>query len=326
MTRHAIIVTTIIFVVVWLLAGPSVVTAQQETRPARIGILVVAERAKPVAAFREALKELGYVEGRNLIVRYRSAGGNTKRLPSLARELVASNVDIIVTHSTPGIRSVKNATSTIPIVMASVGNAVQRGFVESVARPGGNVTGNSFFGAELAAKRVGVLKEALPSIARMALLAHPSYPKAARLRAQKAVKSLGMNVQLYFAEGPAAFDHAFAAMKQQRAEAVQVLASPVFHGNRGLLIKAAARYGIPAIYPWRNATERGGLMSYGHDLVALFRRAAVFVDRILKGADPADLPVERPTKFELAVNLKTAKALGITFPPSILLRADKVIE
>lgn len=313
-------------VCVAFLVASAISAAAQETKPARIGLLVVAERAKPVAAFREALRELGYFEGQNLIIEYRSAGGKTKRLPALARELVSAKVDIIVTHSTPGIRSVTKTTSTIPIVMASVGNAVDRGFVKSMARPGGNVTGNSFFGAELAVKRVGVLKEALPIISRMALLAHPSYPKAARLQAETAIRSLGMNVLLHFAEGPAVFGHAFAAMKQQRAEALQVLASPVFHANRGSLIKAAARYGIPAIYPWRNATKRGGLMSYGHDLAALFRRAAFFVDKILKGAKPADLPVERPTKFDFVLNLKTAKALGITFPPSILFQATKVIE
>jgi putative ABC transport system substrate-binding protein len=311
--------------VAFLAASPFSAMAQ-EAKPARIGLLVVAERAKPVAAFREALRELGYVEGQNLIIEYSSAEGKTKRLPELARELVGRNVDIIVTHSTPGIRSVKKATSTIPIVMASVGNAVERGFVKSMARPGGNVTGNSFFGAELAMKRVGVLKQALPFISRMALLAHPSYPKASRLKAELAVRSLGVNVQLHFARDPAAFDQVFATMKLQQADAVQVLASPVFHGHRGSLIKAAARHGIPAIYPWRNAVERGGLMSYGHDLVALFRRAAFFVDKILRGTKPGDLPVERPTKFELVVNLKTAKALGIEIPPSILLRADKVIE
>jgi len=295
-------------------------------KPARVGLLVVAERGKPVDAFRDGLRELGYVEGRNLVIEYRSARGNTRQLLALARELVARGIDVLVTHSTPGTRAARKAAGGIPVVMASVGNAVDQGLVESVARPGGNVTGLSFFGSELAVKRVEVLKETLPTTARMALLAHPTYPAASRRSAEAAIRSLGMEPQIYFAKGPAEFDGAFAAMRRQRAGAVQILASPVFYGNRAMLIAAAARSKIPAIYPWRVATRAGGLISYGPDLAALFRRAAYFVDKILKGADPATLPVERPTKFELVVNLRTAKALDISIPRSILLRANEVIE
>jgi len=295
-------------------------------KPARIGLLVVAERAKPVAAFREGLRELGYVEGRNLVIEYRSAGGNTKRLPALARELVARGIDVLVTHSTPGTRAARKAAGKIPVVMASVGNAVERGFVKSVARPGGTVTGISFFGEELAVKRVEVLKETVPAAARMALLAHPTYPAESRRLAESAIRSLGMEPLVQFAKGPADFERAFAAMRRQGAGAVGILASPVFYANRAALIAAAARAGVPAIYPWRVATRAGGLISYGPDLAALFRRAAYFVDKILKGADPATLPVERPTKFELVVNLRTARALGLAIPRSILLRADEVIE
>lgn len=309
-----------------LLIGISGPVVARDADHARIGLLVVAERPKPVAAFRRALKELGYIEGKNLVIEYRSARGKTKRLPSLARELIEQKVDIIVTHSTPGIRAVRNATTSIPIVMASVGNAVDRGFVASVSRPGGNVTGNSFFGLELAVKRIELLKAALPSISKMALLAHPSYPVASRNRTTEAIESKGMTAQIHFADGPAAFEKVFASMKRQGADGLQVLASPVFHRNRGALVKAAKKYGIPAIYPWRTAIRQGGLMSYGHNLEALFGRAALFVDKILKGGSPANLPVERPTKFDLVINIKTAKSLGVTIPRSILLRADEVIE
>ncbi len=320
MIRAALIIACTIFLFI------SSHAAAQEINPARIGLLVVPERGKPVEAFYQALRELGYIEGRNLIIEFRSAGGRTKPLRGLAKELVALGLDVIVTHSVPGIRSVRKETSTIPIVMAVVGNPVKSGFIESVARPGGNVTGNSFFGTEMAIKRIEVLKEALPSVTKMALLAHPSHPEASRHRAEAAIRSLGIEAQVHFADGRGSFDRVFSAMKQRRAGALQILASPVFWAGQAALIEHAARYGVPTIYPWRVATRRGGLMSYGPDITALFRRAAFFVDKILKGARPADLPVERPTKFDFVVNLKTAKALGITFPRSILLRATEVIE
>jgi putative ABC transport system substrate-binding protein len=318
---------TFLIATLLLLVSVEPVSAQRsEGNIPHVGFLVVVERAKLNDAFRQELKNLGYIEGQNLILDYRSAGGNTKRLLALAQEMVSRKPDVIVTHSTPGVRAVKKATTTIPIVMATVGNAVKRGFVKSMALPGGNITGNSFFGAEMAVKRVGVLKNVLPSMSRMALLAHPSYPKGARLRAEAAVKSLGMDLQLYFADGPQAIDEAFSAMNRQRAEGVQVLASSILYANRAVLIDAAARYGIPVVYPWRAAPEKGGLMSYGPDLPALFKRAAIFVDKILKGAKPQTLPVERPTKFEMVINLKTANKLGIAIPRSVLLLADRIIE
>jgi len=292
----------------------------------RVGLLVMVERPKLIAAFRQKLRQLGYVEGKTLIVDYRSAEGNTKRLPALAREMAARKPDVIVTHSSPGVRAVKNATTTIPIVMATVGNAVELGFVKSIARPDKNITGNSNFGGELAVKRVGVLKEVLPSMSRMALLAHPTYPKTSLRKAETAVRSSGVEVQLYFADGPKAIDRSFAAMRREGVEALQVLGSAIFYANRGVLIEAAARNRIPVIYPWIAAPEGGGLISYGPSLPALFSRAAVFVDKILKGARPADLPVEQPTVFELVINLRTARALGVTIPRALLLRADEVIE
>jgi putative ABC transport system substrate-binding protein len=309
-----------------LLIPASSGAAAQDAKTAHVGLLVVAERPKLVRAFRDGLRERGYAEGRNIVIEFRSAGGNTKRLPELARELVSLHVDAIVTHSTRSVRIVKRATSTIPIVMASVGNAVKAGLVASVARPGGNVTGNTFFGAEMAVKRIEVLKETLPAMKRMALLAHPSYPKDSLKIAESAIRSLGMEAQVHFADGPAAFDHAFEAMRRGRADGLQILASSIFYANRSALIEQAARRGMPTIYPWRAAPESGGLISYGPNLEALFRRAAYFVDKILKGANPATLPVEQPTQFELTVNLKTAAKLGLTMPRSLMLRADGVIE
>lgn len=300
--------------------------AQQTQKPARVGLLIVSKREKPVAAFRRGLRELGYIEGRNVIIEYRSADGDTKRLFGLASDLVRLNVDIIVTHSTPGVRAAKKATSKIPIVMASVGNAVRSGLVKSVARPGGNVTGNSFFGAEMTIKRLEVLTRILPGAKRIALLAHPTYPEPSKRRAVAAGPSLGIESPLFYADGPAAFPRVFDEMKQAKMEAVDVLGSPIFFTNRAVLIREAARTGLPVIYPWRAAPRQGGLVSYGPDPQELFRNAATFVDKILKGAKPADLPVERPSKFQLIINLKVARALGITIPKPLLLRANEVIK
>lgn len=309
-----------------LLVSVSCAAAAQDAKPARVGLLVVAERQNLVNAFREGLRERGYAEGRNLVIEYRSAHGNSRRLTALAKELVALKPDVIVTHSTRSVRIVSQITSAIPIVMASVGNAVKAGLVASVSRPGRNVTGNTFFGAEMAVKRIEVLKEALPSMKRMALLAHPTYPEDSRKRAVSAIRSLGMEAQVFFADGPDRFTRAFKSIKRGQNEGLQILASSIFYANRAALIEQAARHAIPTIYPWREATESGGLISYGPDLEALFRRAAYFVDKILKGANPATLPVEQPTKFELTVNVKTAAKMGLKMPRSLMLRADGVIE
>jgi len=308
-----------------LLCGQPAVAAQA-AKPARIGLLVVAERAKHIGAFREGLRELGYVEGRNLMIEFRSAQGETRRLPRLAAELVALKVDLIVTHTTPGVRAARKATSTIPIVMANVGNAVRSGHVKSIARPGGNVTGNSFFGSEIAVKRVELLKDVLPSLSRLAILAHPQYPKHARQRAVAAARSLGLAVELQYAGGAEDLDRAFAGMRRGRADALLVLGSPIFFANHRAVVEQAARRRLPAVYPWQEAVEVGGLMSYAPDFNALYKRAAVFVDKILRGADPATLPVEQASKFALTVNLRTAKALDLAIPRSVLLRADEVIE
>jgi len=312
-----------------MLAPTAAAQTRETTEPTkipRVGLLVMVERPKLVAAFRQSLKQLGYVEGHNLIVDYQSAKGNTKRLPALAREMVARHPDVIVTHSSPGVRAVKNATKTIPIVMATVGNAIELGFVKTISQSGNNITGNSNFGAELAVKRVAVLKDVLPSMARMALLVHPTYPKVSLRKAEAAVRSLGLEVQIFSADKAQTIDQSFAAMQRQRMDALQVMGSAIFYANRKALIDAAERYRIPVIYPWLAATQGGGLMSYGPNLATLFSRAAVFVDKILKGAEPGNLPIEQPTKFDMAINLKTARILGITIPRSVLFLADTIIE
>ncbi len=325
MNRMIAVLAVALTALVISLGAPHHARAQGAESPHRIGFLVVTP-SKSHAAFRRGLRELGYVEGRNLVIEYRSADGRIGRLPTLAAELVALDVDVIVTHSTPGVRAVKKATRTIPIVMGPVGNAVRSGLVESLARPGGNVTGSSFFGAELNGKRVEILKETVPSLSRLAILVHPSVKKLDNRATVSAAQSLGLELQRHSARAPRDFEPAFAAMKRQRAEAVLMRASPIFSANPRPLIELAARYRLPAIYPWRRFVLEGGLIAFGPDVAEMFRRAAYFVDRILKGAKPAEIPVERPTKFKLVVNLKTAKALGITFPPSILLRATEVIE
>ncbi len=300
-------------------------TAQQAEKVHRIGYLTP-NRSVPHKAFLEGLRALGYVEGRNVVIEHRSAEGRVGRLPKLAAELAALKVDVIVTHSTPGVRAAKKATRTIPIVMGPVGNAVRSRLVESLSRPGGNVTGSSFFGAELNAKRVEILKETVPSLSRLAILVHSSIKKLHQREIHSVAQSLGLEVQHHSARAPEDYERVFAAMKRQGAEAVLMRASPIFSKTPRAFTDLASRYRLPAIYPWRKFALSGGLIAFGPDLAEMFRRAAFFVDRILKGAKPAEIPVERPTKFKLVVNLKTAHALGITFPPSILLRATEVIE
>ncbi len=301
------------------------VVAQQAGKVYRIGFLTP-KRSIPHPVFLDGLRALGYVEGRNLVIEHRSGEGRVGRLPALAAELAALKVDVIVTHSTPGVRAAKKATRTIPIVMGPVGNAVRSGLVESLSRPGGNVTGSSFFGAELNGKRVEILKETLPSMSRLAIIEHPSVKYLDNRDTDSTAQSLGLEVRHYFARTPGDYERVFAAMKRQGAEAVLMRASPIFSNNPRAFIEVAARYRLPVIYPWRKFAVGGGLIAFGPDLAEMWRRAATFVDRILRGANPEDMPVERPTKFKLIVNLKTAKALGIAIPRSILLRATEVIE
>jgi ABC-type uncharacterized transport system substrate-binding protein len=316
------------------LAAPLVAEAQQATKVARIGYLLSNPAANPHLheAFRQGLRDLGYVEGRNLVIEYRSAEGKLERLPALAAELVALKVDVIVAGGgTPAALAAKQATKTIPIVFVPLADPVTSGLVTSLARPGGNVTGLSVLLPELVGKCLEQLTRAVPGVSRVAVLWQPdAYPertgKDMLKGADVAARALGVRLQFLEARGPADFDRAFSGMTRARAGALTVLTSNMLLGERRRLVDLAAENRLPAVYTWREFVDAGGLMSYGPDLVDSFRRAATYVDKILKGAKPADLPIEQPTKFELVINLKTAKALGLTIPQSVLLRADRVIE
>jgi len=304
--------------------------AQQPVKIARIGWLgsnSAAASATRVDALRAGLRELGYVEGKNLVIEYRWAEDKYDRLPELAAELVGLKVDLIVTHGTPGTRAAKQATTAIPIVMAVSGDAVKTGLIASLARPGGNITGTSYFSPELNAKQLELLKDALPRIRRVAVLFNSgNAANATALEAMKGTaRSLKLELQPIDVRSPADFNGAFSEMSKRSVNAVAIVDDPILISNAGVLASLAASHRIPAI-GFSAFADSGGLMGYGVNFPALFRRAAVFADKILKGAKPADIPVEQPTLFELIVNLKTAKALGIKIPQTLLQRADKIIE
>src|SRR5437773_9390981 len=320
-----------------LLAAPLAAQAQQG-KVARIGFLSPAspsdaggnpsDLAVLFEAFREGLRELGYLEGQNITIESRWAEGNYDRLPGLAADLVRLKVDVIVTYGTPAAQAAKGATGTIPIVMAAIIDPVASGLVTSLARPGGNITGQSMMAPDLAEKQLQILKELVPKTSRVAVLHNPANPgNAPQVRhAQDAARALGVRLQILGARGPGEIDSAFAAMTQEQAGAVIVLVDAVLQNNRTRIADLAARHRLPAVYGLHEYAEVGGLLAYGPNRLDLFRRAATYVDRILKGAKPGDLPVEQPSTFALVINLKTAKALGLTIPPSLLLRADQVIE
>ena len=318
-----------------LLAAPLAAEAQQAAKIARIGYLSPNLATSPHLreAFRQGLRDLGYVEGRNLVIEYRDAEGKGERLPALAAELVALKVDVIVTEggNTRVPLSAKQATRTLPIVFAAAADPVTSGLVTSLARPDGNVTGLSSLGAELVGKRLELLTQVVPGVGQVAVLWLPGVygertEKEMLTGAEVAARGLGVRLQFVEARGPADFDRAFSDMTRARAGALTVLPSNMFHREHRRLVDLAARHRLPAVYPWRDFVDAGGLMSYGASLTDSSRRAATYVDKILKGAQPGDLPIEQPTKFELVVNLKTAKALGLTVPQAILARADEVIE
>ena len=269
------------------------------------------------------------IEGRTVTIEYRWAEGNPERLPSLATELVRLKCDVIGASGSPGVRAAQQATNTIPIViLAILVDPVKAGFVASFSRPGGNITGVASQYEEIVAKQVQLLTEAIPGISRLGLLRDAGNP-GARLTATAAADAaaqLGLNARLIEVRQPGEFESAFQAARAGRAQAIHILPSPFFSAHRRALIKLADTNRLPALYEFRQYVEDGGLMSYGVDIRDMYRRSASFVDRILKGARPGDLPIERPTKFELVINLKTAKALGLTIPPSLLARADQVIE
>jgi putative ABC transport system substrate-binding protein len=280
------------------------------------------------AAFREGLRELGYVEGQNIKIESRWAEGNYDRLPGLAADLVRLKVDVIVTYGTPASQAAKRATGTIPIVMAAIIDPVASGLVTSIARPGGNLTGQSMMSPDLVAKQLEILKEAVPKVSRVAVLWNPANAgNAPQVRhAQDAAGALGVRLQSLGAKGPSEIDSAFTAMTSEQAGAVIVLVDAMLQENRTRITDLAARNRLPAVYGLSEYAEAGGLLAYGPNRLGMFRHAVTYVDKILKGAKPGDLPIEQPQTFELIVNLKTAKALGVTIPPSLLQRADQVIE
>jgi len=314
-------------------AAPLAAEAQQAAKVARIGYLVTNLAGNPHhnEAFLQGLRDLGYVEGRNLVIEYRDAQGKTERFPALAAELVALKVDVIVTPPTLAALAAKQATGIVPIVFAVAADPVTSGLVASLARPGGNVTGLSILAPELVAKRLELLKQAIPGVSRVAVLWQPGghgerTEKEMLKEAEVAARALGMRLQFVETRGPAEFDRAFSDMTKARADAVTVMASTMFNSERRSLVDLAARNRLPAVYPWREFVDAGGLMAYGANLADLYRRSATYVDKILKGVKPGDLPVEQPTKFELVINLKTARALGLSVPESLLRRADEVIR
>jgi putative tryptophan/tyrosine transport system substrate-binding protein len=305
--------------------------AQQPAKVPRIGVLWLYSPtiASPFAeAFRQGLRGLGYVEGQNIALEERWAEGRFDRLPSLAAELVRLNVDIIVTTSTPGAQAGQQATKSIPIVLTLVSDPVESGLVGSLARPGGNVTGLSLMHPDLTGKRLELLKEVIPKLSRVAVLsnsANPIIPPLLR-ETEAAARALGIQLQVVEVRGPTEFDGAFSAMTRDRAGALVVLPDGIFQNERRRIAALAVKSRLPAMYAWREAVEDGGLMSYGASVPDIFRRAATYVDKILKGAKPAELPVEQPIKFEFVINLKAAKQIGLTIPPNVLARADKVIK
>jgi putative ABC transport system substrate-binding protein len=311
-----------------ILAAPLAAGAQAR-KGHIIGMLEPFPAAETVAnleAFRRGLRELGYVEGQNLVIEYRSADGRNERFVELAATLVRANVDVIVTRGTPAVLAAKNATTTIPIVMAAVGDPLGTGAVAGLARPGGNVTGLSGFVTDLQAKRVEILKELVPRVARMAVLLNASSPLAPDLWQEiaGAARSQSIQAERLDARSPEDLERALDTVIKLRVDALFVAQDLI--PNRRRIPAFAAKHRLPAIYISRALIDAGGLISYGVHHPDLYRRAAVYIDKILKGAKPADLPVEQPTKFELVINLKTAKALGLTIPQTLLLRADQVIQ
>jgi putative tryptophan/tyrosine transport system substrate-binding protein len=315
-----------------LLGAPRASEAQQPAKVFRLGLLGTVPLTDPGTSriwdgFLEGLRQLGYVEGQNIVIERRFSEGRYERLPALAAELVRLKVDVIVAAATTADEA-KRATSTIPIVMTNHGDPVGSGLVASLARPGGNVTGLSGQSPDLVGKQLQLLKEAVPRLSRVAVLSnptHPGHPTSLR-EAEVAARSLKVRLQILEARAPAEFAGAFSAATKESAGALLVLGDPMFFGERTRIVELAAKSRLPLMGIQAETAEAGGLLAYGIDQRDSFRRAATYVDKILKGAKPGDLPVEQPTKFELVINVKTAKALGLTIPPSLLGRADQIIQ
>ena len=310
--------------------GGAVAQAQQPRIVPRIAVLSGGTRSSATPgneAFRHRLRELGYLEAQNITIEYRYADGKLDRLPNLAAELVTSKVDVIIAQAPAAVRAAKDASSTIPIVMAHGGDPVAQGFVASLARPGGNVTGLSNFSAELSGKRLELLKEAFPKVSRVAVIWNPAAPGPVLgfKELEIAAKALEVQIESLQVRGPNDFEGAFQAAKE-RAGSLVVIQDVVTVTYLKRIVDLAAKKRLPAIYMEKEWAEAGGLMSYGPSQTDMFRRAAVYVDKILKGAKPAELPVEQPMKFDFVINLKTAKQIGLTIPPNVLVRANRVIR
>jgi putative ABC transport system substrate-binding protein len=313
------------------LLAPPVAGAQSGERAYRIGFLgnsTAALEANLVEPFREGLRELGYVEGQNTVIEYRWAEGKYDRFPALIAELIAQKVAVLVTAGTPATLAVKKATTSVPLVMVAVGDPVGTGIVASLARPGGNITGLTSVAADLEGKRLQLLREVIPHLSHIAVLWNPA--SAFQVVSEKEVRAAAAVLHLRVASLKARtgedIEAAFAGLAKERPGALVVLADRLFLHNRARIMELAAGLRLPGVYAYQELVEAGGLMSFGPSYPGMHRRAAYFVDRILKGANPGDLPVERPTTFELVLNLRTARALGLTIPPSVLIRADRVVE
>ena len=316
-----------------VVAAPLAAEAQQAVRVPRIGVIVPAEPESPtepnIAAFRQGLRSLGYVEGQNVAINYRYAHGKTELYAEFAAELVRLQMDIMVVGSAAATLVAKSATQTIPIVMVGVGDPVRSGVVASLARPGGNITGVSMWiGEEVFGKWVELLKEVAPRVSRVAYIRDPRNPVSAPFLkdAQHMTRALGVKLQVFEVHEPRELDSTLSAMSREPGGSFITVGEALFFAHLNQLTTLALKYKLPGIYGHRMFVEAGGLTSYGPSLPDLWRRAATYVDKVLKGARPGDLPVEQPTKFELVINLKTAKALGLTIPQTLLLRADQVIE
>jgi len=320
---------SLLIIIVALASGAAIAEPQQRTKVHRIGYLASASGLGPLEeAFRQGLRELGYVEGKNIAIEYRLAQGKLDRLVDLAAELVRLKVDIIIVQSTLDAFAARRATTTIPIVMAASGDAVGTGLVASLARPGGNVTGLTVLARELSGKRLELLKEAVPRLSRVAVLWNAANPDKARDLEETEVqaRALGLRLQSLEVRGPNDIESAFRAATSKGAGALFTLTDALIITHQSRIVELAAKGRLPAMHEQREFVEAGGLMSYGPNDADLFRRAATYVDKILKGAKPSELPVEQPTRFEFVINLKTAKKIGLTIPPELLVRADKVIK
>lgn len=319
---------SIIFLLSTAMSQPA--AAQQPTKIPRIGILYASASGNSarIEAFRQSLRELGYVEGKTIVIEWRHAEGKLERLPGLAAELVRLKVDVIVSAGSINTRAAKKATATIPIVMAQDPDPIGNGFVVSLARPGGNITGLSNLNRELTGKRLELLKEVIPKLSRVTVLGTSTFPGNVQesREARLAAAAFGMQLQYLDVLSPKDIETAFERAGRERAQAVLGLGGPVLNPRRTRVVELAVKSRLPAMYSIREYVEAGGLMSYGVSVTDLDRRAAIYVDKILKGAKPADLPVEQPTKFELVINLKAAVQIELTFPANVLARADRVIK